>query len=278
MEKKQFVNPLTYMNIFESFSRKTILIVILSTAIGLLLITQTVIAQENPTIIPSWIKFTAGVWANDQISDNEFIGAIEWLINNKFIVLQDPVHYEIVIETESGEVAPFYMNTEIISIKISHLKDIIKNTELQKQLLEENKKFQQMGEQNRIEFIKQKEIEWVSTPKAELTPFMEGKIYNPISHQLRNNLIIHDEKYGELRFGEFIITNEHGGNFVTTVRTDNYDQSTEKWWQLTKKHGVTLRQPSWDESADIISADIGIRIEDDSGNFLGILNAATPPE
>jgi len=276
--KKHFFDTLTHTSNLEKFSRKTILAVILFASVGLLLVTQTVIAEENSKLIPSWIKFTAGVWADNEISDYEFINAVEWLINQRVMVLQDPIHYQIVIETEGGEVAPFYMNTEIVSIKISHLKDLAKNPTLQEQLREENKKFEKMGEQNRLDFIKQKEIEWVSTPKAKLTPFMKSKIDNSISEQLRDNLVIHHEKYGELIFGEFIITNVYGGNFASTVRTDNYDQSVEKWWQLAKKHGIVIRHPSWDESADMISSDINIRIEDDGGNLLGILNAATPPE
>jgi hypothetical protein len=276
--KKHFFDTLTYMTNLEKIPRKTALAIFLLTSVGFLLVTQAVIAEETSELIPSWIKFTAGVWADDKISDFEFINAIEWLINQRVVVLQDPIHYQIVIETEGGEVAPFYMNTEIASIKISHLKDLAKNLKLQEQLAEENKKFEHMGEQNRLDFIKQKEIEWASTPKSQLTPFMKSKIDNSISDQLRDNLIIHHKKYGELRFGEFIITNEYGGNFASTVRTDNYDQSVEKWWQLAKKHGIVIRHPSWDESADMVSSDINIRIEDERGNFIGILNAATPPE
>ena len=80
---------------------------VLFASVGLLLVTQTVIAEENSKLIPSWIKFTAGVWADNEISDYEFINAIEWLINQRVMVLQDPIHYQIVIETEGGEVAPF---------------------------------------------------------------------------------------------------------------------------------------------------------------------------
>ena len=43
-------------------------------------------AQED-THIPSWIKNVAGWWANGEISENEFLSGIEFLINNKIITI-----------------------------------------------------------------------------------------------------------------------------------------------------------------------------------------------
>ncbi len=37
--------------------------------------------------IPSWIKFTSGVWVDGDSSDDEFISAIQYLIENKIIVI-----------------------------------------------------------------------------------------------------------------------------------------------------------------------------------------------
>lgn len=37
--------------------------------------------------VPGWIKNTAGWWAEDQVSDNEFINGITWLIENHVITL-----------------------------------------------------------------------------------------------------------------------------------------------------------------------------------------------
>ena len=44
------------------------------------------LAQED-TQIPSWVKNTAGWWADDQISEKEFLIAIEYMINNNIISL-----------------------------------------------------------------------------------------------------------------------------------------------------------------------------------------------
>ena len=50
--------------------------------IGLGLISNSFAEME---LIPDWIKNTAGWWANDNISDTEFVNAIEFLVNNGII-------------------------------------------------------------------------------------------------------------------------------------------------------------------------------------------------
>ena len=37
--------------------------------------------------IPSWIKTIAGFWANDQISDEEFVGALQYLVKEGVLVI-----------------------------------------------------------------------------------------------------------------------------------------------------------------------------------------------
>jgi len=42
---------------------------------------------QPPTAIPSWIKFTSGVWVDGNSSDDEFINAIKFLIEDGIIVI-----------------------------------------------------------------------------------------------------------------------------------------------------------------------------------------------
>ena len=37
--------------------------------------------------IPDWIRSVAGFWANDSISDIEFISSMQWLISNGVMVI-----------------------------------------------------------------------------------------------------------------------------------------------------------------------------------------------
>ena len=39
--------------------------------------------NASAQLIPDWVKNTAGWWANDKISEKEFLTGIEYLINNK---------------------------------------------------------------------------------------------------------------------------------------------------------------------------------------------------
>ena len=42
---------------------------------------------ENDFAIPSWIKNTAGWWADDQIDDSSFVTGLQWMISNDVIIL-----------------------------------------------------------------------------------------------------------------------------------------------------------------------------------------------
>ena len=39
--------------------------------------------------VPSWVKNTAGWWADDKIGEDEFLNSIQYLIESKIIVLEE---------------------------------------------------------------------------------------------------------------------------------------------------------------------------------------------
>lgn len=64
---------------------KTSMIGISSILVVGLIIGTTISSSAQEELIPSWIKNTAGFWADNQISDNEFMNAIEFLIVKEII-------------------------------------------------------------------------------------------------------------------------------------------------------------------------------------------------
>ena len=87
-----------------------------------------------------------------------------------------------------------------------------------------------MSEDIRIQIYLQREKEW--TQAVEPTPFMLSIINNDISDSLRDDLVVPSDKFGYVTFGEHILTNIYGANVAVSIKTDNYDQSQDEWWQL----------------------------------------------
>lgn len=69
-------------------SIKTVIIVtILTLGTGIVIgTTMNVEALSSPSI-PAWIKNTAKWWAEGQVSDTEFINALQWLVEKKILVI-----------------------------------------------------------------------------------------------------------------------------------------------------------------------------------------------
>jgi hypothetical protein len=163
---------------------------------------------------------------------------------------------------------------DILLYKISQMKELASKTEIVNAVIDSNKNFAAM--KDIALYITQKDQEWIDTPKNILTPFMGALIENNISDILREKSTIPTEQFGDILFPEIIITNVYGANVAQSIRTEDYNQADEGWWIRAKSETVQIREVSWDESAGIYSADIIVRIVDEQGNFIGVLNAATP--
>ena len=159
--------------------------------------------------------------------------------------------------------------------KIDHITKIVKGPIIQQALMESNEEFNKMSTSVRGDIIDRREKEWTSAP--EPTPFMLSIINNDIADFLRENLVIPSDEFGDIVFGEHILTNVYGPNVAVTIKTDNYDQSNDNWWKEAEKGGNPFaRQCDFDESAQMFSEDIVVKIWDDRGEFIGIMNSATP--
>ncbi len=79
----------------------TVLILFIS-LLGSTILIPNSLAQEDAQI-PDWIKNVAGWWANGEISENEFLAGIEYLINNNIILLD---FIPCSIKTEDQTISP----------------------------------------------------------------------------------------------------------------------------------------------------------------------------
>ena len=74
------------MKVFQI--RYTIVLILFSSLLGLSILVSTPYSSAQEVAqIPSWIKNVSGWWANDEISEQEFLSGIEYLINNNIITI-----------------------------------------------------------------------------------------------------------------------------------------------------------------------------------------------
>jgi signal transduction histidine kinase len=157
-----------------------------------------------------------------------------------------------------------------IFLKIEHIQLYSRDALLQKTLLESNQAFEELGS----EYISQKDSDWVSAPEDVITPFMQELIENEVSDDLREQFIAFlERKYGSRVYGEAFVTNKYGANIAQTGKTSDYYQADEKWWQAAKDKGFFVGEVEYDESAGVWTMPFGVRIDDNEGNFLGVIKA-----
>ncbi|MCP4980846.1 MAG: HAMP domain-containing protein [Gammaproteobacteria bacterium] len=83
-------------------------------------------------------------------------------------------------------------------------------------------------------------------------------------HQIRNSS----------HFGEVFFTDKNGFNTALTNPTSDFVQRDENWWKTAWENGISVGEVEFDESANIWSVDISVRIDDPaSGRSLGVMKA-----
>jgi len=122
-------------------------------------------------------------------------------------------------------------------------------------------------------FLEQKDNEWTAVPKNEITPFMQKLLNHDLSQILKQKQNFFEKEYGYKVFAEIFVTNQYGANVAQTNKTTDYYQADESWWQTAQKNGLYVSNVEYDRSAAVYSTDICLRINDQNGNFLGVVKA-----
>ncbi len=136
---------------------------------------------------------------------------------------------------------------------------------------ESNLEFGEM--ENAQAYIDVRDKEWTALPPSATSPFINSLLANALSAEMRKKAGFYREKYGYDVFGEVFITNLYGANIAQTDKTSDFYQADEDWWQKAKEDGYYIGDVNYDSSAGIYSVDICVRVDDEQGNFLGVIKA-----
>src|SRR3990172_2607505 len=120
-------------------------------------------------------------------------------------------------------------------------------------------------------FIDEKDHEWISVPHGTIAPFMQKLLENDLSDTLRKKMEFYNNEYNYKVYGEVFVTNKFGANVAQTGKTSDYKQDDEEWWQSAKRDNFYMKDIAYDESAGVHSTDISLKIDDEKGNFIGVV-------
>ena len=225
---------------------------------------STTFAEE--ALIPNWIRDTALWWGEGKISDSDFINALQWLMKEEIVNVPSP-------DTNPEEIIDKDINFDKLSLEITGIEALIFVSDLRQSLRDSNQEFQEM--QDVYSVIEQREKEWTSTNLEVISPFIQELTDNEISDQLREHASTYRESFGYDMYPEIFVTNAYGVNIAQTGKTSDYVQNDELWWIRANHDGLYISEIHYDESADVYSADIALRINDNLGEFLGVIKAVT---
>lgn len=104
-----------------------------------------------------------------------------------------------------------------------------------------------------------------------LEPFIQGVSDKELTEDLINIIQFYNNEYGYDVVEELYITNEFGSNVGLGSGTSEFRQDNEEWWQTVKHDGQFMGELTYREEFGNYATELGFRIDDENGNFIGVL-------
>lgn len=158
--------------------------------------------------------------------------------------------------------------TGVWASKIDNVSEIIKSSLVQNLLEQSNNDFDKFDDIQLL--INEREEKWVSAESHVKTDTMK-KVFDNETSKLFADMVMFSKELNDGLLSEMILTNAHGVNVAMSQRTSDYVQSDEEWWYLARDRGVYFGTPEFDESAQVDSWIMSIRITDSDNKFMGVL-------
>ena len=221
-------------------------------------------AQEDSQI-PTWIKTAVGFWVNDQITDDEFLKAIEYFVENEMINVPSQDTDELIL-IENLQILQAEIN-----MKIEQSRKIVNLPQIQQDIIDSNTSFAATGAPDEI--IRQIDERWTLSDPDTPDSIAFNLIHNSSADIIRSMMDTDQKSESQFKYAEIFITNAFGANVAQSEKTSDYRQDDEMWWMKAKQNGIFLSEGGYDESAGVYASDVAIRILDEDGNFIGVLKA-----
>ena len=119
--------------------------------------------------------------------------------------------------------------------------------------------------------IAERNEEWRATASGKPNALKNRALNNRVSRLLRGLQNRLNQGFGYTLYPEIFITDSFGAVVALSNLSTDYRQNDEAWWQQAREAGVYIGHVEFDDSADTYATDVAFRIDDDNGDFLGVM-------
>ena len=119
--------------------------------------------------------------------------------------------------------------------------------------------------------IAERDADWRATAAGKTNALMKKSLNNRVSRLLRGLQNRLNQGFGYTLYPEIFITDSFGAIVSQTGLNSDYKHSDQTWWQQAREKGVYIGNVEFDNSSDTYATDVAFRIEDDNGDFLGVM-------
>lgn len=156
---------------------------------------------------------------------------------------------------------------QYVDKRLTDFKEITKLETVQEALKKSNLEFRQIDDLQAT--IKQKNLE--AEFEEEFIPFIKNVENDELSKELVETIQFYKKEYGYDVVEELLITNEFGVNVVLGSRVSESRHDNKEWWQVAKNTGLFIGELKYREEYGSYATEFGFRIDDENGNFLGVM-------
>lgn len=125
------------------------------------------------------------------------------------------------------------------------------------------------------DYVQRVDREWKDAYPEERLWIMGEVTENDLAGDLRKEFVEFTyERYGYRKYAEMIVSNIYGAVVAATGITSDYFQGDEEWWLRAMEEGEAVIGPEFDESSGVHAVSFVQRLENDSGDPIGVLKGA----
>ncbi|MBN1517193.1 PAS domain S-box protein [Candidatus Sumerlaeota bacterium] len=179
---------------------------------------------------------------------------------------------EDTIRKDAQSLAMETMNelNNLISLQLENYGAYTLSGSIQETLEQSNLEFQALPD---IEaHIDRIDAQWTD-PSSESMRIVKSLQENDLAEDFRRNMDHYKKSYGYDIIVEMFLTNKYGANVVQTGKPSDFRQNDEDWWRQAHDNRFFIGDVEYDESAGFYSLCLAVRVDDLSGEFIGVLKA-----